>query len=120
MISQDRLAELYAEADVFLDGSEFQGFGRCALEAMACGVACVLTDLGGVLDYARHEDNALLVPPGQVELMATAVLRLLDDAALRQRLIAAGLGTAAQFCHRREAQNTLAWMEQILAAETTT
>jgi len=120
VISQDRLAELYAEADVFLDGSEFQGFGRCALEAMACGVACVLTDLGGVLDYARHEDNALLVPPGQVELMATAVLRLLDDAALRQRLIAAGLGTAAQFCHRREAQNTLAWMEQILAAETTT
>lgn len=118
VIRQERLAELYAEADVFLDGSEFQGFGRCALEAMACGAACVLTDLGGVLEYARHEDNALLTPPGQASAMAAAILRLLDDSALRQRLTASGLNTAARFCQRREARDTLAWIERILAAET--
>ena len=117
VIRQERLAELYSEADLFLDGSEFQGFGRCALEAMACGAACVLTDVGGVLEYARHEDNALLVPPGQPELMSVALLRLLDDAALRRRLVTSGLGTAARFCHRREAHNTLTWIERILAAE---
>jgi glycosyltransferase involved in cell wall biosynthesis len=104
---------------VFLDGSEFQGFGRCALEAMACGAACVLTDLGGVLEYARHEDNALLAPPGQAESMAAAILRLLDDSLLRQRLIASGLSTAARYCHRREARDTLAWIEGILATRTT-
>lgn len=119
IIRQDRLAELYSEADVFLDGSEFQGFGRCALEAMACGAACVLTDLGGVLEYARHEDNALLAPPGQAERLADAILRLLDDPPLRQRLSASGLSTAARFCHRREARDTLAWIERILAAGTT-
>jgi glycosyltransferase involved in cell wall biosynthesis len=117
VIRQERLAELYSEADLFLDGSEFQGFGRCALEAMACGAACVLTDVGGVLEYARHEDNALLAPPGQPESIAVALLRLLDDAALRQRLIVSGLSTAAHFCHRREARDTLAWIEQVLAVE---
>jgi glycosyltransferase involved in cell wall biosynthesis len=119
VVRQERLAELYSEADIFLDGSEFQGFGRCALEAMACGSACVLTDLGGVLDYARHEDNALLTPPGQAEAMAAAILRLLDDAALRNRLVAGGLKTVEAYCHRREARDTLAWIERLLAAETT-
>ncbi len=119
IIRQDRLAEIYSGADVFLDGSEFQGFGRCALEAMACGAACVLTDLGGVLEYARHEDNALLTPPGQAQAMAGAILRLLDDAALRQRLTASGLQTAARYCHRREGRETLAWIEATLAAGAT-
>ena len=117
VIRQERLAELYSEADIFLDGSEFQGFGRCALEAMACGAACVLTDLGGVLEYARHEDNALLTPPGQASAMAAAILRLLDDPALHQRLVTSGLSTALHFCHRREARDTLAWIERVLVAE---
>ena len=119
VIRQDRLAELYSGADIFLDGSEFQGFGRCALEAMACGAACVLTDLGGVLEYARHEDNALLTPPGHAEAMAAAILRLLDDAPLRCRLTAQGFTTAARYCHRREARDTLAWIEQRLTAGAT-
>ena len=116
VIRQERLAGLYSEADIFLDGSEFQGFGRCALEAMACGAACVLTDLGGVLEYARHEDNALLTPPGQAKAMAAAILRLLDDSGLRQQLVASGLNTVMRFCHRREARDTLAWIERALAA----
>lgn len=118
IIRQSRLAELYSGADIFLDGSEFQGFGRCALEAMACGAACVLTDVGGVLEYARHEDNALLAPPGQAERLAAAILRLLDDTALRQRLIAGGLDMARRFCQRREARDTLTWIEHTLTNET--
>lgn len=116
VIHQEHLAKLYSEADVFLDGSEFQGFGRCALEAMACGAACVLTELGGVSEYARAEENTLLVPPGQSAAMAAAILRLLGDTALRQRLVDHGLSTAQHFCHRREAQETLTWLRQIVAA----
>lgn len=118
VIRQNRLAELYSGADIFLDGSEFQGFGRCALEAMACGAACVLTDRGGVLEYARHGDNALLTPPGQPAALAASILCLMNDTELRQRLIASGLKTAAQFCHRREARDTLTWINGILAAGT--
>ena len=42
-------------------------------------------------------------------------LRLLDDVPLRQRLVAQGLETAQRFCQRREARETLAWMERVLA-----
>jgi glycosyltransferase involved in cell wall biosynthesis len=60
---QNRLAELYSKADVFIDGSDYQGFGRTALEAMACGAACVVTNVGGVTEYAVDGYNCLTVPP---------------------------------------------------------
>src|SRR6185436_10803566 len=48
---------------VHFDGSDFQAFGLPALEAMACGAVSVLTDAGGIREYARHEENCLLVAP---------------------------------------------------------
>jgi len=111
---QDRLAQVYSKADVFLDGSDFQGFGRCGLEAMACGAACVLTDVGGVNEYAQHEINALLVPPRRPDLFAEAILRLLDQSNLRKSLVEAGLETARHFCHQREARETLEFFRSFL------
>lgn len=104
---QNYLANLYSAADVYLDGSHFQGFGRPALEAMACGTASVLTGVGGVTEYARHEDNCLLVQPGETVEFARAILRVLTDEALKQKLITGGMKTSMQFCHKREAQETL-------------
>lgn len=112
--NQQRLAQIYSQADVFLDGSDFQGFGRPALEAMACGVACVLTDVGGVTEYARHEENCLLVPPKQPAAFADGILRILRDPALKRRLAAAGQKTAQEYCHRREARETLAYFRRLL------
>lgn len=110
---QDRLAELYSEADVFLDGSAFQGFGRCGLEAMACGAACVLTGTGGVMEYAKHGENALVAPPGQPDALAGAVVTLLRDPELRRRLGDNGLKTAQNYCRKREAAETLAYFQRV-------
>lgn len=110
----DRLARLYSGADVFVDASDFQGFGRCGIEAMACGTACVLTSTGGVNEYARDGHNALLRPPRDPQALADAVLNLLDDPALRSRLAAAGLEKAGSFCHRREARDTLAYFQSLV------
>jgi glycosyltransferase involved in cell wall biosynthesis len=111
---QNRLAEIYSAATVFLDGSDFQGFGRGGLEAMACGTATVLTGLGGVNEYARDGVNTLLVPPQRPDLFAEAVLRLLNDAKLRERMVSAGLETAQRFCHKREARETLEYFRSLL------
>ena len=100
------LSRLYARANVFLDGSRFQGFGRCGLEAMACGTACVLTDEGGVQAYAEHGFNCLLVRPGQPEAWVDAMLALLEDAPLRQRVVEGGLRTVERWSHVAEAQRT--------------
>ncbi len=112
---QERLAQLYSATDVFLDASDFQGFGRCGLEAMACGTACVLTQVGGVNEYARDGYNALLFPPGQPEPLAQAMLYLLDNPGRRAALGAAGQATAQGFCHRQEARTTLSYLHHLLA-----
>lgn len=104
MVDQQRLAELYSSADLFVDSSLFQGFGRCALEAMACGTACVLTEIGGVNEYARHGHNALLVSPQAPARLAEQILKLLADGQLRRRLATAGRLTAANYCHQRVAK----------------
>jgi len=109
----DHLACLYSEADVFLDGSDFQGFGRCGLEAMACGTACVLTGVGGVGEYARDGENALVVPPQSPEIFAEAILRVLKDASLRNRLIDGGRATVEAYSQKKEARRTLEYFQTI-------
>ncbi|MDJ0689405.1 MAG: glycosyltransferase [Xenococcaceae cyanobacterium MO_188.B32] len=110
----DRLAELYSSADVFLDGSDFQGFGRPALEAIACGAACVLTNVGGVTEYAIDRQNCLLVPPKKPESFARAIIEILNDADLKHTLIEGGLEIVSKYCHKREARETKKFFQKIL------
>ena len=111
---KDKLAELYSIADVFLDGSDFQGFGRPALEAMACGAACVLTNVGGVSEYAVDRENCLLVSPQQPEAFARAIIEILADESLRHSLVEGGFRTVKNYCHKREAKETLGYFNNIL------
>ncbi len=99
---RDELRKQYNEADIFVDPSHFQGFGQPALEAMACQVACVLTNVGGVHEYAKDGYNALMIPPRNPEACCDAVLRLLDDRELRNRLAANGRNTVEHMPLREE------------------
>jgi glycosyltransferase involved in cell wall biosynthesis len=112
----DELARLYSSARVHFDGSDFQAFGLPALEAMACGAVSVLTDAGGVREYARDEENCLLVPPGDVDAAAGAILRLLRDAPLVARLRDAGFATSRELSLKRQARDTLAVLEALRAS----
>jgi glycosyltransferase involved in cell wall biosynthesis len=56
------------------------------LDAMACGVANVASDIGQVPELLTHEETGILVPPGDSDALAAALIRLADDAALRTRL----------------------------------
>lgn len=90
------LRRRYASCSVFLSTTWREGFGLPPLEAMACGAAVVMTDAGGNRDYARPDENCLLVPPRQPERAAQAVLRVLTESALRERLVREGLRTAQE------------------------
>ncbi len=111
---QSKLAELYSSCDVFIDSSVFQGFGRPALEAMACGLPCVVTNVGGVNEYARNGYNCFTVPPSQPEQLSNAVQTLLEDQSLRGEFRRKGIETAAQFCHRREGVETYNYFQSLL------
>ena len=78
--------DLMALMDVFVLASWREGMPRSAIEAAAMGRAMVLTDIRGCREVARHDTEALLVPPRDPERLTAAIDRLLDDAPLRERL----------------------------------
>ena len=81
----------YNRTAVFVVPSAYEGWGLPACEALMCGAALVTTANGGSDMYARNEETALVVPPGEPDLLAAAAAKLLTDAALRQRLSDDGL-----------------------------
>ncbi len=93
----EQLAELYRTCNLFVSASWFEGFGLPPLEAMACGAPAVVTNSGGVLDFAQDGENCLLVPPRNPKAMADAMLRVLNDSALEARLREQGPQTASKF-----------------------
>ena len=72
--------------DLLVLPSRDEPFGIVVLEAMAAGRPIVATDSGGVPEIVRDGEEALLVPPGDVERMADAIARLLADEGLAARL----------------------------------
>lgn len=78
----ESVAELLSCADLLLLPSETESFGLVALEAMACGVPVVATNVGGLPEVVTHGVNGYLVPVGDYEAMAEAGSRLLADADL--------------------------------------
>ncbi|HUX44982.1 MAG TPA: N-acetyl-alpha-D-glucosaminyl L-malate synthase BshA [Terracidiphilus sp.] len=76
---QDRVNELLPLADLMLMPSEMESFGLAALEAMACKVPAVATEVGGVPELIDDGITGLLYPVGDVEAMATGALALLTD-----------------------------------------
>jgi len=72
--------------DIFLNTSEIDNTPVSVLEAMACGLCVVSTNVGGLPYLLRDGEDALLVPPGDPEAMAAAVRRLLREPALVERL----------------------------------
>jgi glycosyltransferase involved in cell wall biosynthesis len=86
-----RMVELYAEAQVAVVPSLYEGFSLPAIEAMASGTALVATT-GGALPEVVGRDgaNALLVAPGDPGALAVAIGRVLDEPDLRTRLETAG------------------------------
>lgn len=80
------LAKCYAEAQVLCLPSRREGVPLVLLEAMSFGLPVIATPVGGIADYVEHEDNGLLVPPGDVEALAVAIAMLAADPELRSRL----------------------------------
>ena len=80
------LAECYAEAQVLCLPSRREGVPLVLLEAMSFGLPVIATPVGGIADYVAHEDNGLLVPPGDVDALAVSIAVLAADPELRTRL----------------------------------
>jgi len=83
------LAAYYNRADIFVTPSTYESFGMPGLEAMRCGAALVAIYSGGNMDYCRPEENCLISYRHERRLRGD-ILRLIEDAPLRERIAAAG------------------------------
>jgi len=86
-LSADELASLYAASDVFVLPSRFEGYGMAFAEAIAHGLPVVGTRAGAIPDTVPS-DAGVLVPPDDVEALAAALRRLIEDTHERARLAA--------------------------------
>jgi glycosyltransferase involved in cell wall biosynthesis len=87
--------------DVAVHATGGEPFGLVLIEAMALGTPVIATDLGGPSEIIEHGRSGWLVPVGRPHAMAEAILRVLDDAALRDRLSTGGAQRASRFTVER-------------------
>lgn len=95
-LPRDEVARLLSEADLFINPGiidttgRAEGLGITTIEAMASGLACVGSRVGGIPETIEDGVSGLLVPPGDEGELAAAVGRVVDDAELRRRFGEAG------------------------------
>ncbi len=82
----DAAPGVYHTGDVFVSPTYAEGFSNTILEAMASGLPVVSCRAVGVMDCLRHDENGLMVEPGDVPALAAALRRVATDAPLRRRL----------------------------------
>jgi glycosyltransferase involved in cell wall biosynthesis len=95
--SRDDVAELYPAFDVFALSSRTEGLPISLLEAMAAGVPCVATSVGGVPEVIHNGKDGLLVPAQAADALADALSTLLADSVLREGVGARAAQTARRF-----------------------
>ncbi len=84
--AQDSLPVHYSAAAMVVMPSHYESFGMVALEAMACGVPVIASDVGGLSFNVQDSVTGYLIPERDPEALAAKISLLLHDAALRQRL----------------------------------
>ncbi len=90
-VPDERIVELYAEAELAVVPSLYEGFSLPAIEAMSTGICLVATDGGALPEVTGTDgDTVLQCPAGDVDALAAAIRRGLDDADLRIRIGEAG------------------------------
>ena len=90
-ISDDEKVDRLSRAAVFCAPSlRGESFGIVLLEAMAAGTPVVACDIDGYRNVATHGENALLVPPGDSDALASALARVVADSRLSATLTSAG------------------------------
>jgi glycosyltransferase involved in cell wall biosynthesis len=106
------LPHLYAGADFFVYPSLYEGFGLPPLEAMACGVPVITSNVSSLPEVVG--DAALLVDPRSDGDLADAIVRLAGDAMLRNGLRSQGLARAGLFSWERTAKESMAVYRRVM------
>jgi glycosyltransferase involved in cell wall biosynthesis len=112
--SHDQIQEHYHGASVFVMPSLIEAFGVVFLEAMASGVPVIGGDVGGTRELIQDGVNGLLVRARDHQMLARKILTVLQDEAIRQKLITNGLEKVKEYGVARMVEETYDLYENLL------
>lgn len=104
----------YRRAAAVVNTSEKEGWGMTMIEGNACGAPSVASDVPGLRDSVRDGQTGLLVPHGDAEALATALLRILDDKHLSRSFAEEGLNWAKRFSWDAVAEDVIQLIEEAI------
>jgi len=102
MVAQTQLPALYQRATIAIfpfvvaKSGDQEGFGLVQVEAMGCECPVIAGDLPAIHDIITHEENGLIFPSGNAQVLADAIIKLLDEPELRARLAGEGRKSVVQ------------------------
>jgi glycosyltransferase involved in cell wall biosynthesis len=115
---RDDMAAVYGSFDILVSSSRQEGLPMAILEGMASGLPLIATAVGDVPTVVRDGVTGVLVPPDDVARLAEAMLKLLRDAAMRERLgVAARQLIADEYSAERMTADYLRVYEEAIAQE---
>lgn len=94
MVSREEVFKKLDESDLFVLPSKTEGLPRAMLEAMARGLPCIGTTVGGIPELLPHED---LVPPGDVKALATKIMEVINDPERMNKMSERNLAKAKEY-----------------------
>ena len=112
---QEKLAELYRNADIFLSTSLYESFPLPPIEAMASGTAVIATDSGGINTYAKPGVNCILCEQGDCDSIVVALQYLLTNPEAREILAKEGRKTALEYSFSNVAPKLEQCFDRILS-----
>ncbi len=114
-VTDHELVTLYSSADIFAFPSFFEGFGIPPIEAMACGAPVITSNTSSLPEVAG--DAALLIDPYNIDELAEAITRLVQDEGLREELRQKGYQRVQQFRWEVSASKMLAIYQRLYKGE---
>jgi glycosyltransferase involved in cell wall biosynthesis len=111
-VPNEDLPGLYSAADLSILVSLYEGFGLPVLESMACGTPVITSNVSSLPEVAG--DATILVPPTDIEQIASAMIDVLSSAEIREQMIARGFSQVSKFTRERFAKEMIAAYEKTL------
>ena len=113
-IPDDLMPDLYNAGDVFVFPSLKEGWGLVVLEAMACDVPVVASDIEPLKEFLEDGKNSLLIHPTDFVSLSESIIRIFEDGNLNRKLKAGGKDTAAKYSWESAARDHLGIYRDIL------
>jgi glycosyltransferase involved in cell wall biosynthesis len=114
-LKEKEMGELYRNSDIFISSSlEGEGFGLPAMEALACGVPSILTEISSYLNFDEKRDFAYFVQTHRPDRIAEEILTFIEDQRIREKCRTRGLDVSKRFTLERTKKDLLNFVRELI------